>query len=76
MRSNVLASGCGIPDWLLARSKTDCPVNFVLPSPSAALAYWTATPTRVLETMNVPGATLRGWTFTAEAQARQRLRIL
>ena len=40
------------------------------------MAHWIATPTRELEALNVPGATLRGWTFRASAQKSQALRVL
>jgi len=54
------------------------PVDAVLPSPAPAapLAHWTTTSTRQTESLNVTGATLRGWTFTASPDAHSRLRIL
>ena len=54
------------------------PVDTVLPSPAPAapLSQWTATPTRRMESLDVAGATLRGWTFTATPDRRSTLRIL
>ena len=54
------------------------PVDFILPSPppAAPLSHWTANPLRQTESLEVNGATLRGWTFHSNASTPEKLRIL
>ena len=54
------------------------PVDAVLPSPAPAapLAHWKAALTRQVERVEVTGATLRGWTFTANTSAHSAPRLL
>jgi hypothetical protein len=57
-------------------AKQILPANEILPvpAPSAPLAHWTASATRIPLTVEAPGATLRGWTF--QPASPQNLRIL
>jgi hypothetical protein len=54
------------------------PVDFILPSPPpvAPISHWTTNPLRQTESLEVNGATLRGWTFRSNSSTPQKLCIL
>ncbi len=58
--------------------KVTVPVNEVLPSspPVAPLAHWTAAVGRDVESLQVPGAVLRGWTFYLGKHDTRRPHVL
>jgi pimeloyl-ACP methyl ester carboxylesterase len=68
----ALSTACSPPARQIVAANSIIPV----PAPSAPLSHWSATATRIPKALEVPGATLRGWSFYSLAGSSQKLPIL